>query len=87
MQNNCFMVGGGGGISAKCEGMGFWLKLATSKKGGGFYTFCAQLKIFQHAPRGVILDVQKCVFVHFLGMQNEIGGCFASKVTHLCMLT
>ena len=78
--------GGGGGVSAKCEVMGFWLKLATSKKGGGLPLLRAT-EIFQNAPRGVTSDVQKCVFVHFLGMQKEIWGCLASKVTDPCMLT
>ena len=42
---------GGGGVSAKGEVMPFCLKLATSKKGGGFYPFCAQLK-FSKTCRG-----------------------------------
>ena len=66
--------------------MGFCLKLATLKKGGGLPLLRAT-EIFQHAPRGVTLDVQKCVFAHFLGMQKEIEMYYASKVTDLCMLT
>ena len=62
--------------------------LATSKKrGGGVLPLLRATEIFQNALQGVTLDVQKCVFVHFLGMQKEIGGYFASKVTDLCMLT
>ena len=57
-----------------------------SRKGGGVPLLRAT-EIFQNTPWGGSLDVQKCVFVHFLGMQKEIGGCFASKVTDLCMLT
>ena len=78
---------GGGGVSTKCEVMGFCLKLATSKKGGGGLPLLCAAKIYQNAPLGVTVDVHKCVFVHFLGMQKEIWGCLASKVTHLCMLT
>ena len=66
--------------------MGFCLKLATSKKGGGGVTSFAR----NNAPHEVTLDVHKCVFgvfVHFLGMQEEIWGRLASKVTDLCMLT
>ena len=77
---------GGGGVSAKCEVMGFCLKLATSKKGGGL-PLLHTTEIFQNAPRGVTLDVQKCAFLHFLEIRKESGGCFASKVTDLCMLT
>ena len=77
----------GGGVSAKCEVMGFCLKLATSKKGGGGLPLLRATEIFQNAPRGVTLDVHKCVFVHFLGMQKEIWGFLASKVTDLRMLT
>ena len=32
-------LGRGGGVFVKCEVMGFCLKLATSKKGGGFTPF------------------------------------------------
>ena len=78
---------GGGGVSAKCEVMPFCLKLATSKKGGGFLPLLRATEIFQNAPRGVTLDVHKCVFAHFLGMQKEIWGCLASKVMDLCTLT
>ena len=77
---------GGGGVSAKCEVMGFCLKLATSKKGGGLPLLRAT-EIFQNAPRGVTVDVHKCVFAHFLGMQKEIRGSLASKVTDLCTVT
>ena len=79
-------AGGGGGVYAKCEVMGFCLKLATLKKGGGLPLLRAT-EISQNVPRGVTLDVHKCVFPHFLGMQKEIWGCLASKVTDLCMLT
>ena len=78
-------AGGGGGVSAKCEVMGFCLKLATSKKGGVLPLLGAN-KISQNAPRGVTLDVHKCVFIHFWGMQKEVWGCFASKVTELARL-
>ena len=84
---NCIfptVILGGGGGSAKCEVMGFCLKLATSTKG---LPLLRATEIFQNAPRGVTLDVHKCVFVHFWGMQTEIWGCFASKVMDLCMLT
>ena len=77
----------GRGVSAKCEVMGFCLKLATSKKRGGALPLLRATEIFQNVPRGVTLDVQKYVFVHFLGVQKEIGGYFASKVMDICMLT
>ena len=81
-----FQAGGGGGVSAKCEVMGFCLKLATSKKGGGLPLLPAT-EIFQNEPQGVTLDVHKWVFVHFWGMKKEIWGCFASKMTDLCTLS
>ena len=64
--------------SEKCEVMGFCLKLGTLKKGGGLPLLSAS-EHFQNMPRGVTLDVNKCAFVHFLGMKNEIWGCFVSK--------
>ena len=55
--------------------MGFCLKLATSKRGGGV-PLLRKTEIFENAPQGATLDVHKCVFVHFLGMQKETWGYF-----------
>ena len=61
-------------------------KIGHFEKRGGLPLLRAT-KLFQNVPGGVTLDGQKCVFVHFLATQKEIGVCFASKVTDLCMLT
>ena len=68
----------GEGVFAKCEVMGFCLKFGHFEKGGGLPLFRAT-EIFQNASWGATLDVQKCIFVHFLGMQKEIGGVFCHK--------
>ena len=80
------MESGGGGV-AKCEVMEFCLKLATSRKKEGGLPLLHTTEIFQTAPPGVTVHAHKCVFVHFWGMQKEIWGCLASKVTDLCMFT
>ena len=60
--------------------MEFCLKLATSKKRGGWLPLLRATEIFQNAPRGVTLDVHKCVFVHFFGhAEGSLGlSCFKS---------
>ena len=58
------------------------LTLATLKTGGGGYPFCARLKISNGYPGWA--EVYICPL---LGIQKEIGGYFASKVTDLCVLT
>ena len=50
----------------------------TFSGGGGLPLFCAT-EIFQNTPRGVALDVHKCVFVHFWGMQKDFGGVLFQK--------
>ena len=67
--------------------MEFCLKLANSMKWGGGLPLLRAPEIFQNAPWGVTLDVQKWVFVYFLSMQKENGGCFATQITDLCMVT
>ena len=50
--------GGGGGVSAKCEVMGFCLRFATSKKGAGLPLLCA-IEIFH------LGCVEVCIYPFF----------------------
>ena len=60
--------------------MGFCLKLATSKEGGSGLHLWRATKNCQNVPRGVTLDVHKCVFVRFFGNEEVNLGvsCFKS---------
>ena len=74
----------------KCEVMGFCLKLATSKKRGGL-PLLRGTKICQNAPRGVTLDVHKCVFVHFARSpqsprHNVLCTCLCTSSNRLLLL-
>ena len=73
--------GGGGGLFAKCEVMGFCLKLANLKKrGGGFYPFYAQLK-FSKTRRGGVPWMCTSVYLSiFWAWRRKIWGCLGSKV-------
>ena len=76
----------GGGVSAKCEVMPFCLKLATSKKGGGFYPFCAQI-FFPKRAAGGYLGCAQVRICPFFGHAEGNFGVSCSKVMDLCTLT
>ena len=68
----------GGGVSAKYDTMRFGLGLATSQK-GGVTPFARNQAVLYRATGGgvtldaeVTLDVEECVFVHFLVIPREI---------------
>ena len=65
--------GGGGGVSAKCEVMGFCLKLATSKKG------CAQLKFSKTRRGGLPWMCTSAYFPIFWACRKKFGGVLLQK--------
>ena len=69
----------GGGISAKCEVMGFCLKLATLKKGGGVYPFCAQLKFSKTRRGGLPWMCTSAYFPIFWACRRKFGGVLLQK--------
>ena len=69
----------GGGVSAKCEVMPFCLKLATSKKGGGFYPFCAQLKFSKTRRGGLPWMCTSAYLPIFWACRRKFGGVLLQK--------
>ena len=68
----------GGGVSTKCEVMGFCLKLATSKKGGD-YPFCEQLK-FSKTRCGGLPWMCTSVYLSIVGAcRRKFGGVLLQK--------
>ena len=72
------LLQGGGGLSAKCEVMGFCLKLATSKK-GGVYPFCAQLNHSKMRRGGLPRMCRSVYLCIFWGCKRKLGGLLPQK--------
>ena len=72
-------AGGGVGVSAKCQVMGIYLKLSTSKKRGGGCPFWAQLKFSKTRRGGYLGFAQVCICPFFGHAEGNLGvSCFKS---------